>query len=373
MSATMFVRAIERSALSTYFQSRNCEKRFAGLRNAAIYVKVRFQCCSYRTDNFSVTQSHAFRLGTKATEWVISMATVAGQTAKPAKATKTRRKPRNQNAYALLLLAPGLATVLVLAVWPMILVARNSVAESDVFGAVTGGFTLEPYLSLADPVYFKTMGYSLGVAAINTALCLVIGYIVANYIVAQSPQRQPLLLLLLIVPFWTDFLVRTFAWITLLGNGGPILSFAHLLGIPLGTLVPSQTAVMLALVYAFLPTAVFPIYASMRGIDPALKEAATDLGCGWWQTHARIVVPLSTPGIIGAALLTFVPTLGVFVIPVLLGGGKQLLVGNLIVTLYTEFRNQPMGAALSMILLILMILSIAIGALVLKGTKRRGV
>ncbi|WP_111720898.1 ABC transporter permease [Homoserinimonas sp. OAct 916] len=298
------------------------------------------------------------------------MVTTAAQTAKPATVVKPRRKPRIQNGYAWLLLTPGLLSVLLLAVWPMVLVGRNSFATSDQYGAVTGGFTFESYLALFDPVYAKTMGYSLGIAAINTVLCLIIGYIVSNYIVAQSPQRQSLLLLLLIVPFWTDFLVRTFAWITLLGNGGPILWFAHLLGIPLDPLVPSQTAVMLALIYAFLPTAVFPIYASMRGIDPSLKEAATDLGCGWWQTHARVIAPLSTPGIIGAALLTFVPTLGVFVIPVLLGGGKELLVGNLIVTLYTEFRNQPMGAALSMVLLVLMLLSIAIGALLLKARKR---
>ncbi len=298
------------------------------------------------------------------------MVNSAEQIARPATVVKAHRKPRGQNAYAWLLLTPGLISVLLLAVWPMALVARNSFAESDQYGAVTGGFTFEPYLALADSVYAKTMGYSLGMAAINTVLCLVIGYIVSNYIVAQSPQRQSLLLLLLIVPFWTDFLVRTFAWITLLGNGGPILGLAHLIGIPLDPLVPSQTAVMFALVYAFLPTAVFPIYASMRGIDPALKEAATDLGCGWWQTHARVVAPLSTPGIIGAALLTFVPTLGVFVIPVLLGGGKELLVGNLIVTLYTEFRNQPMGAALSMVLLVLMLVSIAFGALMLKARKR---
>lgn len=298
------------------------------------------------------------------------MVNVADQVVKPARAVKMRRKSRGKNFYALLLLTPGVVSVLLLAVWPMMLVARNSVAKSDVYGAVTGGFTFESYVALADPAYVKTMSYSLGIAGINALLCLIIGYIVSNYIVAQSPQRQSLLLLLLIVPFWTDFLVRTFAWITLLGNGGPILGIARIFGITLDPLVPSQTAVMFSLVYAFLPIAVFPIYASMRGIDPALKEAATDLGCGWWQTHARVVAPLSAPGIIGAALLTFIPTLGVFVIPVLLGGGKELLVGNVIVTLYTEFRNQPMGAALSIILLTLMLVSIGIGALLLKMRKR---
>jgi spermidine/putrescine transport system permease protein len=285
--------------------------------------------------------------------------------------TDSARRSSRQTLTAWSLLAPGSLVVLTLAVIPLVLVARNSVAEGDVYGGVRGGFTLEHYTALTDPVYAKTLGYSLAMAALNTVFCLVVGYIVSYYIVLQPAARQPLLLLLIIVPFWTDFLVRTFAWITLLGSGGPISALFSLVGIDTGgSFVPSQTAVMLALLYAFLPTAVFPIYASMRGIDPALREAAADLGCGWWRTHARVVAPLSAPGIVAAALLTFVPTLGVFVIPVLLGGGKQLLVGNLIVTMYTEFRNQPMGAALSMIVLVLMLVSIAVAAILLKIRNR---
>jgi spermidine/putrescine transport system permease protein len=268
------------------------------------------------------------------------------------------------------LLVPGALVVLLLAIIPIFLIARNSFAESDVYGAVTGGFTFENYFRLLDPVYAKTLGYSLGLAFVVTALCLVIGYIVSLYIVSQPANRQPLLLLLLIVPFWTDFLVRTFAWISLLGSGGPVVGLFELIGMPINTLVPSQAAVIFAMIYSFLPTAVFPIYASMRGIDVSLSEAATDLGCGWWETQRRVIAPLSLPGIIASALLTFVPTLGVFVIPVLLGGGKQLLVGNLIVTLYTEFRNQPMGAALSMIVLGLMVLSLIIAAILLKARKK---
>jgi spermidine/putrescine transport system permease protein len=137
------------------------------------------------------------------------------------------------------------------------------------------------------------------------------------------------------------------------------------------SLVPSQTAVTLSLLYAFLPVAVFPIYASMRSIDPSLKEAAADLGAGWWQTHARVFVPLSASGLASSVMLTFVPTLGVFVIPVLLGGGKDPLVGNLIVTLFTEFRNEPLGAALSMVVLVLMLLSVAGAGLLLRAGTRR--
>jgi spermidine/putrescine transport system permease protein len=284
--------------------------------------------------------------------------------------TDTQRSDRGQTLTAWSLMAPGLLVVLTLAVIPLALIARNSVAHADRFGRVSGGFTFENFTQLADPVYAKTLAYSLGMAALNTMVCLLVGYIVSYYVVLQPAQRQPLLLLLIIVPFWTDFLVRTFAWITLLGSGGPIIGLLQLFGVEGGSFIPSQTAVMLALLYAFLPTAVFPIYASMRGIDPSLREAAADLGCGWWRTHARVIAPLSSPGIVAAALLIFVPTLGVFVIPVLLGGGKDLLVGNLIVTLYTEFRNQPMGAALSMVVLVLMLASIAVAGLLLKLRNR---
>lgn len=261
------------------------------------------------------------------------------------------------------LLAPATVVIGLLVVVPMILIARQSFAITDpLLGGDTGGFTLENYVELMNPVYAKTLGYSLGMAALNAVVCVVVGYALSYSVCARPPARQAVLLVLIIIPFLTDFLVRTFSWITLLGSGGPFVSGLRALGIPAHSLVPSQLAVTLSLLYAFLPVAVFPIYASMRAIDPSVREAAEDLGAGWWQTHARVLVPLSAPGIASAVMLTFIPTLGVFVIPVLLGGGKDQLVGNVIVTLYTQFRNEPLGAALSMIVLILMLASIALAA-----------
>jgi len=281
-------------------------------------------------------------------------------------------KPRSRGrAVPYLLLAPAIVIITLLVIIPMIVIARDSFAISDPLGGNLGGFTLDNYAKLIDPVYAKTLGYSLGMAAINAAVCLVVGYIVAFYISTRAASRQPVLLVLVIIPFLTDFLVRTFAWINLLGSGGPIISGLKLIGVEASSLVPSQLAVTLSLLYAFLPVAVFPIYASMRSIDPSLKEAASDLGAGWWQTHARVFIPLSTPGIASALMLTFVPTLGVFVIPVLLGGGKDPLVGNLIVTLFTEFRNEPLGAALSMVVLLLMVLSAAIAGIVIRVVNSR--
>lgn len=269
------------------------------------------------------------------------------------------------------MLLPAVAVIALLVIVPMTVIARDSFAVSDPLGGNLGGFTLDNYAKLLDPVYAKTLGYSLGMAALNALVCTVVGYIVAYYIATRPAKTQPVLLVLVIIPFLTDFLVRTFAWITLLGSGGPFISLLRLLGVDAQSLVPSQLAVTLSLLYAFLPVAVFPIYASMRSIDPSLKEAAADLGAGWWQTHFRIFVPLSASGLASSVMLTFVPTLGVFVIPVLLGGGKDPLVGNLIVTLFTEFRNEPLGAALSMVVLVLMLLSVAAAGLILRARSSR--
>ncbi|MBA2806657.1 ABC transporter permease [Streptomyces sp. KM273126] len=291
------------------------------------------------------------------------MVTVTAPAHAPAPPTAPARRSGFRNvAVTAALLAPAGVTIVALVLVPLVLVVRDSFATADPYGGIQGGFTLANYHQLLDPVYLKVFGYSLGMAALNTVVCLVLGYVVSYYLAGRPPQRQGLLLLLIIVPFWTDFLVRTFAWINLLSPGGPVNTLTDALGLTDGPTrwIPSQGASFVGLVYAFLPTAIFPVYASLRGVDPALGEAARDLGCGWWRVHTKVLLPLARPGLLAAALLTFVPTLGVFVIPVLLGGGKHELVGNLIVTLYTEFRNQPMGAAASVVLLTLMIVSLAV-------------
>lgn len=266
---------------------------------------------------------------------------------------------------------PAIASILILAIVPLFIVARNSFAVADNYGGIVGGFTLDNYIKLLDPVYSKTFLFSIGLALANTAICLVVGYLTSYYIVSRPEGKQGFLLLLVIIPFWTDFLVRTFAWITILGSGGPLNGLLGIFGISGFTLIPTNIAVFLGLLYAFLPTAIFPIYASMRSIDRSLKEAAEDLGCSWWGVHRRVYLPLAKPGLLGAALLTFIPTMGVFVIPVLLGGGKDPLVGNVIVTLYTEFRNQPLGAAVSMVLLLLMLASMVIIGLAMRKPKTK--
>ncbi|MEO3974339.1 ABC transporter permease [Streptomyces sp. CAU 1734] len=294
--------------------------------------------------------------------------------APPAPAGPAARAPRARRAaVTAALLAPAGLTVAGLVLVPLLLVVRNSFASADSYGGIQGGYTLANYRELLDPVYLKVFGYSLGMASLNTAVCLLLGYVVSYYLAGRPPQRQLLLLLLIIVPFWTDFLVRTFAWINLLSPGGPVNSLTDAIGLTDGATqwIPSQGASFIGLVYAFLPTAIFPVYASLRGVDTSLGEAARDLGCGWWRVHTRVLLPIARPGMLAAALLTFIPTLGVFVIPVLLGGGRDQLVGNLIVTLYTEFRNQPMGAAASVVLLLLMVASLAVFGLAARRLRRR--
>ncbi|WP_229758692.1 ABC transporter permease [Peterkaempfera bronchialis] len=272
-----------------------------------------------------------------------------------------------------LMLAPAGLTIVALVLVPLAIVVRNSFATADAYGGIQGGFTLDNYRQLVDPVYLKVIGYSLGIAAANTVLCLVAGYVVAYYIAGRPAERQLGLLLLIIVPFWTDFLVRTFAWINLLSPDGPVDSLGRSLGLVHGhlDLIPGQGASFVGLLYAFLPTAVFPIYASLRGVDPSLREAARDLGCGWWRVHSKVLLPIARSGLLASVLLIFIPTLGVFVISVLLGGGKNQLVGNLIVTLYTEFRNQPMGAAVSVLLLGLMLVCLIAVGLTARRLRRK--
>jgi spermidine/putrescine transport system permease protein len=300
--------------------------------------------------------------------------TRAGPRAGEARETgKSGRRLSLSRLTPVLLLAPSLLTVAGLVIAPLVVVVRDSFAQANPYGGITGGFTTSNFSQVFSGVYLGVISHSLEVAAINTVICVTAGYLVSHYIVSRPPHRQSLILMLIIVPFWTDFLVRTFALINVLEAHGPLNAVTNAIGLTHGalSLIPSQGAAYLGLLYAFLPTAVFPIYASMRGIDPSVREAAQDLGCGWWRVHARVIAPLSRPGIYSAVLLVFVPTLGVFVIPVLLDGGLHLLIGNLIVTLYTEFRNQPLGAAFSVVLLALMLLAGAVFGLLSRRVARR--
>jgi spermidine/putrescine transport system permease protein len=253
------------------------------------------------------------------------------------------------------MLTPSVLLLLLFVLLPLCVVAAYSFALRDPYGAVLPGFTLDNYRNLFQSVYLLVFINSFKLAAHTTLLCLLVGYPVAYFIAFKAGRAAPALLLLLLIPFWINFLIRISAWVVLLGRGGLINESAMSLGIldaPVGML-GTYGATLVGMVYAFLPLTVFPIYAALTPIDRRLMEAGADLGAGPIETFVRVTLPLSLPGVLAAALFVFVPSMGVFAIPVLLGGGKEIILGNLIVQLFLEFRNIPMGAAVSMLLLAL--------------------
>lgn len=263
------------------------------------------------------------------------------------------RRERREQLQTGLMLAPSLLLLVLFILLPLCVVFAYSFALRDPYGAVLPGFTIDNYKELVHGVYLRVLANSFTLAAWTTALCLLVGYPVAFFIAFKAGRAAPVLLLLLLIPFWINFLIRISAWVVLLGRGGLInqgLVGSGLIDEPIGML-GTVGATLVGMVYAFLPMAVFPIYAALTPIDQRLMEAGADLGAGPAETFARITLPLSLPGVLAAALFVFVPSMGVFAIPVLLGGGKDIILGNLIVQLFLEFRNVPVGAAVSILLL----------------------
>ncbi len=213
---------------------------------------------------------------------------------------------------------------------------------------------------IQDSLYFKAYVGSLRIALVSTLLTLLLGYPMA-YAIARAPQRwRHILLLLVVLPFWTSFLIRIYAWIGLLRPTGLINLVLESLGLitePL-RLLNTGGAVYLGIVYAYLPFMVLPLYARLEKLDPALLEAAADLGAKPWSAFLKITLPLSLPGVIAGCLLVFIPAVGEFVIPELLGGPDTLMIGKVLWTEFFTNRNWPMSAAVAVILLAVLVLPI---------------
>ena len=261
----------------------------------------------------------------------------------------------NRVYQGLLLISPADLYLFVFMVLPLILVVILSFLSRGTYGEVEFKFNASNYLRLFDPIYGKILLYSLGVGLGTTAITMLIGYPLAYYI-ARSPARQrSFLLFLILVPFWTNFVIRTYAWIMILRGGGLLdsaLQWAHITEGPLGLLY-TPTAVMIGMVYEFLPFMILPLYTSLEKIEGALFEAAADLGAPPWRVFLRITLPLSVPGMIAGTILTFIPAMGMFVIPDLMGGAKTILIGNVIRNQFLTARDWPFGAAASMILMVM--------------------
>ena len=254
-------------------------------------------------------------------------------------------------------LLPAWIWAAVLFVAPFAIVLAYSLLTRGVYGGLELPWTSENYRRLLDPLYGAILLRSFLMAAAATAVCLVAGFPAALFI-ARAGRHRNLYLQLVILPFWTSFLVRTYAWLFLLRDTGlinTVLQSLHLIREPL-PLLYNDGAVLLGLVYGYLPFMVLPLYATLERLDPALAEAAADLGAGPWTTLWRVTVPLAAPGIRAGSVLVFIPCLGAYLTPDLLGGGRTVMVGNLVQNQFTTARDWPFGAAVSMLLMALVTL-----------------
>lgn len=216
------------------------------------------------------------------------------------------------------------------------------------------GWTLDNYAQALQPEYLKTTGYSLWIAGVATLICLVIGYPLAMAIAFASPKLRPLLLLLIILPFWTNLLVRTYALKSVLGAQGVIntvwTSIPVLNLLPMPDLLFNDAGVLIGLVYVHLPFMVLPLYTALEKLDRSYLEASLDLGAGQWRTFFSIMVPLTMPAIIAGCIITFIPAFGALVTPALMGGSQAMMIGNAIESQIKSANNWPLGSALSLLL-----------------------
>lgn len=258
----------------------------------------------------------------------------------------------HDRARAWALLAPGTLWLVAFFLVPVGIMAAYSVMERGTYGGVVPDFTLAAYARFFDPLYLRILARTIWLAVLTTTLCLVIGYPMA-WAIAGAGRWKHALLLLVVVPFWTSFLVRTYAIMFLLRDTGLVNSALLSLGVidtPL-TLLFTPGAVLAGLVYGYLPFMILPIYASLDKLDPALLEAAESLGARPAARFLRVALPLSLPGVVAGSLLVFVPSLGAFLTPDLLGGARQVMIGNLVQQQFGAARDWPFGAAASFVLM----------------------
>lgn len=256
-------------------------------------------------------------------------------------------------------LAPSSALMLLLFFIPLAIVCAYSLLSRGPYGGVMHPFTLENYRRIVDPLYANILWRSAWIALVSTGACLVLGFPLALYI-ARFSSRKVLLLNLVMLPFWTSFLIRLYAWMFLLRDTGlmnSVLLGLHIVRQPLPMLF-NPGAVILGLVYGYLPFMVLPLYATLEKLDPTLLDAAGDLGASPWRVLCRVIIPLTRPGIIAGCTLVFIPCLGAYLTPDLMGGGKTVMLGNLVQNQFTTSRDWPFGAAVSLLLMLLVLIAI---------------
>ena len=267
-----------------------------------------------------------------------------------------RQLERSQRRRGLLLASPAYFYMLLFFAVPLLIVLVYSFATRTRTGSTSlSGWNLDAYRRLSEDFILDSVVRSAVFALITTGVCLLVGYPYAYFAATRSPLVRNLMLVAVMIPFWTNFLVRNYAWRLLLSSGGPVSSLSETLGLGETNLLFTRTAIVIGLTYSFLPFMILPLYASIERIDWRLVEASRDLYSTGFKSFTKVVLPLSLPGVIAGSILVFVPSLGAYVTPAILGGGKEALLGEYIVNQFLTARNWPVGASLSFVLMTVML------------------
>lgn len=270
-----------------------------------------------------------------------------------------QRLRENKSAQGTLLALPTTLWLFVLLIIPLFLTLIVSFGKRSPDGNVIFTFTLDNYLRLLDPLYLQILSRSLTLAINTTVLVIFLAFPLAYFIARSRPKRRNLYLFMVLIPLWTNFVIRVFAWMMLLRKEGGINIIlgwvAHSLNIPFEPLEMLYTpgAVLVGMVYEFLPFMILPIFTSLEKMDISLFEAAADLGANSIRTFIRITLPLSMPGIVAGTILVFVPVMGTFLVSDILGGRQVILVGNLIQRQFLDARDPTFGSAASLIIMVM--------------------
>jgi spermidine/putrescine transport system permease protein len=274
-----------------------------------------------------------------------------------------RDMARKRRADLAMLLSPGLLWLLLFFAFPLLVIVLYSFMTPGSTGRPEFPLTLDSYARLfTEELFVNAYIRSLWIGFLTTVLCLLIGYPLALFIVQAPPRWRTVLLLLVLIPFWTNFLVRTYAWMIILQNNGLLNGLIQALGFPRQTLINTDGAVLVGLVYGQLPFMVLPLYASIERFDFTLMEAASDLGANAWRSFLRVMLPMTMPGVAAGSVLVFIPTVGQFVVSDLLGGAKVDLLGNLLQRLFQRSNppNWPLGSAMALIFMFVLTIGVII-------------
>ena len=258
------------------------------------------------------------------------------------------------------LIAPAWGYYGVFFLAPLLIIVAFAFAHREGFFDITFGFYPENVAELWDPLYLQIYRDTMLLALGGTVGCLLIGYPFAYWLATRVGRHKTLLLLLVVVPFWTSILIRTYAWQLILSPQGPLssgLQALDLIGSPLAVLNTNR-AILLGVIYDYLPLMVFPLYVSIERMDRGLVEASRDLGAGRWRTFRRVTLPLTMPGILTGCLLVFVPMTGEYVVPTILGGARQALFGPIVADTFLEAIDYPFGAAMSLVMVVFLLVVI---------------